>query len=167
MRAVGALTLAAFVGTIWAANYAVRHWESVPVGFGLHAPAGVYFAGLAFTLRDVTQRLLGRHAVVGAILLGAALSWHLGGQLAKASALAFLVSEAADFAVYTPLARRNWAGALALSNFVGLILDSYLFLTIAFGSTALLLGQIVGKSWATFAAVLVLLSAPRMRRALA
>ena len=34
------------------------------MGFGLMAPAGVYFAGLAFTFRDLTQEKLGRRAVV-------------------------------------------------------------------------------------------------------
>jgi hypothetical protein len=47
----------------------------VPVGFGLMAPAGVYAAGVAFTLRDVVQRALGRHAAVLAILAGAGASY--------------------------------------------------------------------------------------------
>ena len=40
----------------------------VVVGFGLMAPAGVYCAGLAFTLRDLIQERLGRRAVIIGIL---------------------------------------------------------------------------------------------------
>ena len=73
------------------------------------------------------------------------------GRLALASGVAFAVSESLDFAVYTPLERRGFARAVIASNAVGLVVDSVLFLTIAFGSTAFLWGQIVGKSWMTLA----------------
>ncbi|PDW00054.1 hypothetical protein CJ255_21180 [Candidatus Viridilinea mediisalina] len=89
--------------TIVAANLAITYLGIVPVGFGLMAPAGVYFAGLAFSLRDALHETLGRRWVVGAILLGALLSAVLSPQLALASGLAFLVSELADYAVYAPL----------------------------------------------------------------
>ena len=49
-----------YVATIFAANWAIAAFGVVPVGFGLMAPAGVYFAGLAFTFRDLTQEKLGR-----------------------------------------------------------------------------------------------------------
>jgi uncharacterized PurR-regulated membrane protein YhhQ (DUF165 family) len=143
--------------TIVAANWAIQRFGLVPVGFGLLAPAGVYFAGLAFTLRDLTQEALGRWWCVAAIVAGAALSFALGdGRIAAASGAAFLTSELADFAVYQPLRRRNWLGAVALSNTVGAVVDSALFLWLAFGSLAFLPGQVVGKSWVTLVAVIVL-----------
>ena len=37
---------------------------------------------------------------------------------------AFLLSELADFAVYTPLAERRWLTAVVASNIVGTIVDS-------------------------------------------
>src|SRR5215218_3036394 len=92
-----------YVATIFAANWAISTFGVVPVGFGLVAPAGVYFAGLAFTLRDLTQESLGRPWTVGAILVGAAISALISPQFAIASGLAFLVSETADYLVYTPL----------------------------------------------------------------
>jgi uncharacterized PurR-regulated membrane protein YhhQ (DUF165 family) len=76
--------------------------------------------------------------------------------------VAFLVSELADFAVYTPLHERTWVGAVVLSNTVGLLIDSWLFLTIAFGSLAFFWGQVVGKAWMTALAV-ALLAAWRWR----
>lgn len=146
----------AFVATVWLANWLIVHVGIVPVGFGLEAPAGVYVVGLAFTLRDLLHRLAGRGWVVCAILLGAALSYLVAPQFAFASAAAFLASELADLAVYTPLAERSWFGAIALSNTVGLAVDSALFLSLAFGSLAFFWGQVVGKGWMTLLAILLL-----------
>jgi uncharacterized PurR-regulated membrane protein YhhQ (DUF165 family) len=148
--------LIAYIGTIFAANWALTTFGLVPVGFGLLAPAGVYFAALALVLRDLTQRSLGRWAVLIAIGVGAVLSALLSPQLALASGAAFLLSELADFAVYTPLARRRFLIAVAASSAVGLVLDSALFLWLAFGSLTYLPGQVVGKTWAVLAAVAIL-----------
>ena len=156
---------AAYLATVVLANVAVVWWGIVPVGFGLYAPAGVYFAGLAFTLRDTTQDALGRRWVVGAILLGAALSALLSPALALASAAAFLVSEFADYAVYTPLRQRRWLTAVAASNVVGAVLDSVIFLWLAFGSLAFLPGQVLGKLLMTAFAV-VALAVARKRQTL-
>ena len=43
----------AFVATVGGANWALATFGIVPIGFGLSAPAGVYFAGIGFTLRDL------------------------------------------------------------------------------------------------------------------
>lgn len=127
--------IAAYVGTIVAANWAITRYGMVPVGFGLLAPAGVYLAGLAFTLRDIGQDLAGRAGVLAAIAVGAAVSIAVAPPaLAAASAVAFAPSELADMAVYTPLRERRWLLAVAASNAVGLVVDSVLFLAVAFGS---------------------------------
>jgi uncharacterized PurR-regulated membrane protein YhhQ (DUF165 family) len=148
--------LIAYIGTIVAANWAIGTFGLVPIGFGLLAPAGVYFVGLAFTLRDLTQERLGRSATLLAIAAGAALSTLLSPSLALASGTAFLLSELADFAVYTPLRRRRWLLAVAASNVVGLVVDSVLFLLLAFGSLDFLAGQVVGKADMTVLAVVIL-----------
>jgi len=160
-RAVGLAAAAAFVATVFAANWAINRFGIVSVGFGLHAPAAVYFAGLAFTLRDLVQRTLGKTAVVAAIVVGAVCSAFVSPSLAFASGCAFLVSELCDFAVYTPLARRRPIAAVAASNTVGAFVDSLIFLSLAFHSLALFWGQVVGKSWVTLATVLVLLALPQ------
>lgn len=72
-RTIGLITLAGYILTIFAANLAITTIGIVPVGFGLLAPAGVYFAGLAFSLRDALQETLGRRWTVGAIVAGALL----------------------------------------------------------------------------------------------
>lgn len=145
-----------YIATIFAANWALSTFGVVPVGFGLVAPAGVFFAGLALTFRDATQEQLGRGWVVAAIAVGALLSAVVSPQFAIASGTAFLVSELADFAVYTPLRERGWLRAVAASNVVGLIADSALFLWLAFGSLDFLAGQVVGKVEMTVLAVAVL-----------
>lgn len=149
--------LIGYVLTILAANWAIATFGLVPVGFGLLAPAGVYFAGLAFTLRDLTQDRLGKLPTVAAILVGASLSMLVSPtEIALASGLAFLTSEALDMAVYTPLRRRHWLGAVAASNVVGFVADSALFLWLAFGSLAFLPGQLLGKAWVTAVFVAIL-----------
>jgi hypothetical protein len=154
MRWAGLLAAAVYILTIVAANWAVNRFGAVPVGFGLVAPAGVYFAGVAFTVRDIVQETLGRHAVALAILVGAAVSYVVSsGRIAGASALAFLVSEGADFLVYTPLRSRAWLAAVVASNIVGAAVDSWLFLVVAFGSATFFWGQFVGKLWLTAATI--------------
>lgn len=158
------LLAAAYIGTIVAANWAVATYGVIPVGLGLLAPAGVLFAGLAFTLRDLLHEAAGIGWTIAAIFAGTAVSLAVAGPgLALAAGAAFLLSELADLAVYTPLRRRRWLLAVGLSNTVGLVVDSALFLWLAFGSLAFLPGQIVGKLWMTLAA-LVVLAAIRARR---
>ncbi len=81
-------------------------------------------------------------------MAGAALSGAVAPpQLLVASATAFLLSELADFAVYTPLQSRGLVLAVLASSVVGLVADSILFLWLAFGSLDYLAGQILGKLW--------------------
>lgn len=145
-----------YIATIFGANWAVSTFGFVPVGFGLVAPAGVYFVGAALTLRDLAQERVGTAPILLAILVGAGLSAFVSPQFALASGAAFLLSELADFAVYTPLRRRKWLLAIALSNTVGLLVDSALFLWLAFGSLDFIAGQVVGKAEMTVLAVVVL-----------
>lgn len=153
MRRIGYLAALAYGGTIVMANWAVQRYGVVPVGFGLMAPAAVYFVGLAFTLRDLVQEALGRAVVVGCVLVGAAVSALVAPTFALASAVAFLVSELSDLAVYTPLRRRHWLGAVVASNVVGAVVDSIVFLWLAFHSLEFFSGQVVGKLWMTLLAV--------------
>jgi uncharacterized PurR-regulated membrane protein YhhQ (DUF165 family) len=124
-------------------------------GFGLMAPSGVLMIGIALVLRDLVQRRLGVLYSASAVVFGAILSSMFAPpSLVLASGVAFLVSELADLAVYTPLARRRLILAVVVSGMVGLLVDSVIFLWLAFGSLEFLLGQVVGKAW------MVLLSIP-------
>ena len=145
--------LAAYVASIVAANWLLQTVGVVPV-LGLAVPAGTFAAGFAFTLRDLTQERLGRGWSVAAIALGTAVSALVSPALALASCLAFSVSEGLDFLAYQPLRERRPLLAVTLSNTVGLVADSVLFLALAFGSLEYLPGQVAGKAAATAAAVI-------------
>ena len=156
-RAEGVLALIGFGLCIPAANWLIGHAGTVcvpngpclvPVAPGLMAPSGVLMIGLALVLRDLVQRRLGLGFAAGAVLAGAALSAFLAPpSLVLASAVAFLLSEFADLAVYTPLQKRGLVLAVAASGAVGLLVDSVAFLWLAFGSLEFLAGQVVGKAW--------------------
>jgi hypothetical protein len=153
---------AIFFGCIVGANWALSRFGFVALlGVGPMVPAGVYFAGLAFGARDALHEAGGRRVVVTAILAGAALSWFIEPTFAVASGAAFLVSEFADFAVYEPLRRRRWVAAVAASNVVGSVIDSLLFLWIAFGATAGWFDLTVGKVLMIVPAVLIVWVARR------
>lgn len=134
-----------FVATVFFANWAIEQWGIVPVGFGLEAPAGVYVVGAAFTMRDALHEVAGRVWVVAAIALGALASAVVSPTFAVASAVAFLVSEYADLAVYAPLRERQLVIAVVLSGAVGACIDSAVFLWLAFGSLEFWPGQVVAK----------------------
>jgi uncharacterized PurR-regulated membrane protein YhhQ (DUF165 family) len=165
-RTIGLLAAGAYVGAVLAANWATAHLGFIPVGFGLTAIAGTYAAGATFILRDFVQDTLGRRVVLAAIVVGAVLSAAVSPtQLALASGITFLLSEAADFAVYTPLRSRGWARAVLASNTVGFVFDSFLFLWLAgFPIASTVTGQIVGKAWATVLPVAAVAAYRAMRR---
>jgi uncharacterized PurR-regulated membrane protein YhhQ (DUF165 family) len=159
----GAIFLVLFCLTIPAANWMIGHVGTlcvpngpclIPVAPAIMAPSGVLMIGAALVLRDLVQRRLGVEFGIGAIVVGAAISAALApAALVIASAAAFLLSEFADFAVYTPLARRRLVLAVLASSLAGLVVDSIVFLWLAFGSLEFLLGQIIGKAWMVLLAV--------------
>jgi uncharacterized PurR-regulated membrane protein YhhQ (DUF165 family) len=129
---IGILAAITFVACIVAANYVTTRYGLVPVGFGLTATAGTYFAGLTFVLRDTVQDSWGKAATMGLIVFGAAVSYLVSDPfIALASGVAFLASETADLAVYTPLRKRGYLRAAIASNVVGAVVDTALFLWIA------------------------------------
>lgn len=166
-KALGAAALsAAFLACIIAANYVTSRYGMVPVGFGLIATAGTYFAGVTFILRDALQDRAGKAWTLAVIAAGALLSFLAGDAfIALASAAAFVLSELSDLAIYTPLRRRGYVRAALASNIVGALVDTVVFLTIAgFPVMAALPGQMVGKLAVTAAAVLAVLIFRTSRR---
>jgi queuosine precursor transporter len=122
----------------------------IPVGFGLMAPSGVLMIGLALVMRDWLQELTNWKWSAVAVVAGSILSWLVADPfIAVASALAFLVAELFDLAVYTPLRKKGKHIAVLASGLVGAIIDSSLFVYIAFGSFEFSAGNTVGKLYAT------------------
>jgi uncharacterized PurR-regulated membrane protein YhhQ (DUF165 family) len=154
-RGTGWIALALFVGTIPFANWLLDRYGVVDF-LGLAMPAAVFAIGAALIFRDVAHRALGRWWVLAGIALGAVLSLLIAPAFALASAGAFTAGELADLAVYEPLEERGWTVAMVCSNIVGAAVDSWLFLTLAFGSLTFFWGQMVGKLSMTVLAVALL-----------
>jgi hypothetical protein len=158
MIATPALALA-FLATIPAANWLIGNVGTtcvpngpclIPVAPGLMAPSGVLLIGAALALRDALHERVPRWMVVALIGLGAALSATFSpSALAVASAVAFLLSELADYAVYDRLRRNGMALAVVASGIAGAVLDSILFSWLAFGTVKWSAGLILAKLYAS------------------
>lgn len=108
-------------------------------------------------LRDAIQMVAGWRWGLIAIGIGAVVSYLLSSPfIVMASVASFVLSELADFAVYTPLAQKRLTLALIASGFVGAIIDSAAFLLIAFGSIDFIGGQILGKLYAVVIASVII-----------
>ncbi len=155
------LLSAGFLATIPAANWMVGHIGTVcppdspclvPVWPWpeVLAPSGSVVIGVALVLRNILQQTASRVWILGCILLGAALSGLVApAALTLASATSFLFSEMTDWAVYSPLRRRNLAGSILAAGSAGAVVDASLFVTSAFGGQLSLIGgQVIAKVWA-------------------
>jgi len=156
MKHIKHLALILYLATIPAANWFINHVghqsfpggpHTIPVGFGFQAPSGVLLIGVALFTRDYVQEEFGKRRTLEAITAGMVISYFVNPAVAFASAVAFLVGELTDFAVYTKIKERSIALAVIYSGVTGGITDSFLFLYIAFGSTRYWQGQVIGKTW--------------------
>lgn len=156
---LGVVGIIIMLGSLLLANWATTAFGFIPVGFGVDATAGTLIVGVSLAARDLIQDTIGRWAVVGVIVVGSLMSFAISApEIAVASAAAFLFAELADFAAYTPIRAKSkfgdkrWAVAVVVSNFIGALADTVIFLWIAFGAASVIPaipGQLVGKAWAT------------------
>lgn len=145
---------AAFVSLAVLANWLASRFTITVPFTALVAPAGVLCIGAAFVLRDWLQQLAGCGWSVAAIpvagaasyLIGEAAGWTSLRKIAVASLVAFVASETLEVVVFTPLRRRSLSAGVLASGIAGNALDSWLFLTLAFGSTAYFWGNFTGKA---------------------
>jgi queuosine precursor transporter len=152
MRTYAPLAVA-FTGLVVLANWlASKYLITVPLT-DLVAPAGVLAIGAVLVLRDWIQALHGLWKSLPLVyaaglisyVVGIAAGWTSLQKIALASVIAFTVSETVEALVFTPLRRRHLSLGVLLSGFAGNALDSWIFLSIAFGSLAFFWGQFVGK----------------------
>lgn len=124
--------MAGYIGSILLANLLTSWIGLVPIGAGLYVTAGTFAAGLALVLRDGIQETWTRDAVLTAILAGTALSYVIADHaIAAASAVAFLASEAIDWAIYSNWRSRSKPAAVIASSVIAAPFDTVLFLAIA------------------------------------
>lgn len=156
-----ALVVLLFLLSIVAANVAVSELRPVHVGFGLIAPAGVYFVALTLALRDLVQRFSGPLGLCVAGVGGVALSFVLAdSQVVWASVAAFVVSFLIDTLIFT-LVWNRWSEwrydlsrstvmvcAVLFSGLISLVPDTLVFLYLS-GLEQFIPGQLLGKTYGT------------------
>lgn len=160
-KVLGLLALLGFVACVVLANWLVDVLGVIPVGLGLHAPAGVLVVGASFILRDYVQDYLSPGVIPFAIIAGAWVSVFVASpDLGQASLVAFMLSETTDFLIYSSLWGISWGIAVIASSAGAIAIDSMVFLSLAeslgLNRHDYLWGQMWGKSIATLLAVAVM-----------
>lgn len=118
---------AAYVAFIVAVNWGFSVVPLVDMWTGEKWPPMSLAVGLVFVLRDFAQREIG-HKVWFAMGAAGILSYLMADPfVALASIVAFVISEAADWAIYT-FTKKPFAQRILLSSLVSTPLDSAVFL---------------------------------------
>ncbi|HSR55313.1 MAG TPA: VUT family protein [Alphaproteobacteria bacterium] len=116
-----------YIALIVAVNWGFTVVPLVKMPGGEMWPPMSLVVGFIFVVRDFAQREVG-HKVLIAMGIGAVLSYVMAGpHVALASAAAFLVSELADWLVYT-VTRRPFSQRILFSSLIGTPIDSVVFL---------------------------------------
>lgn len=130
---------AAYIALIVAVNYGFSVVPMISVMGEMFPPMSLV-VGLIFVARDYAQREIG-HWVIVAMLVAGVLSYFMASPfVALASVTAFLVSEFADWAVYS-WTKRPFRDRVVLSSCLGTPIDSAVFLAMigAFSPLAVVL----------------------------
>ena len=118
-----------YVALIVAVNYGFTVAPMVALHGGEMWPPISLAVGFVFIARDYAQREIG-HRVIIAMLAAGILSYVMASPfVAVASVAAFLISEFADWAVYS-FTGRSFARRVLLSSAVGTPIDSAVFLAL-------------------------------------
>ena len=118
-----------YVGLIVLVNFGFSVVPLLEISGGEKWPPMSLVVGFIFVARDFAQREIG-HRVIIAMLIAAALSYVMADPfVAVASLAAFLISEFADWAVYS-FTGRSFRQRVLISSAAGTPLDSIVFLGI-------------------------------------
>jgi uncharacterized PurR-regulated membrane protein YhhQ (DUF165 family) len=116
-----------YIALVVLVNWAFTVVPLVKLPGGTMWPPVALLVGFVFVARDFAQREID-HYVLVAMAIGLGLSYFMAGpEVAKASAAAFLVSELADWAVYS-FTRRPLSERIIYSSIIGTPIDSVVFL---------------------------------------
>ncbi|WP_260479327.1 VUT family protein [Kibdelosporangium aridum] len=163
---IGVLVMTGHLFSVVAAIVASVHWPPLMIG-GLVVPAGTLFAGASLTRprpaarRARCTRSGDRHPGWRRPVRPGGLAADRDGQCRGVHRL----RTGGRGRLYTRLRRQSRLGAVAVSNAVGLVVDSGLFVPLAFGTAAAVPGQIVGKTTATILTLAALRATTMVRRA--
>ncbi|MCG8510607.1 MAG: VUT family protein, partial [Rhodospirillales bacterium] len=134
-----------YIALIVLVNHAFTVVPLVELPDGTMWPPVSLLVGFVFVARDFAQREIG-HRVLGAMLVGVVISYFMADPfVAIASAAAFLVSELADWAVYS-FTKRPLSQRILYSSVIGAPIDSVVFLGgVGILSTAGVIAMTVSK----------------------
>jgi hypothetical protein len=129
-----AALVAVFLAAIVVANLTLTHWGPSAI-----IPNAFFLIGLDLVTRDRIADLTGTKRwqfMLPLIAVGGALSYWLNrdaAQIALASVVAFSCAELGEAVFYHFLRKRPWIERAPKAATVGAVIDSLLFITIAFG----------------------------------
>jgi uncharacterized PurR-regulated membrane protein YhhQ (DUF165 family) len=119
---------ALYIALIALVNWAFVVMSPVQLPGEVIWPPMTIFVGFVFVVRDFAQREIG-HYVLAAMGVGVALSYFMAGpDVAVASAIAFLISEMADWAVYS-FSARPLSQRVIWSSVISTPIDTFVFLS--------------------------------------
>ena len=106
---------------------------------------GAFSYPLAFFVTDLTNRQFGpkaaRIVVFSGFVLGVALSIYLATpRIAVASGCAFLIAQFLDISIFNRLRQSTWWKAPFISSFLGSVIDTAIFFSLAFAAMFVFLG---------------------------
>lgn len=118
---------AGYIGAVLVANLGFTYLPMIPLPGGeMFAPMSL-LVGFVFVLRDFAQREIG-HKVIAAMAAGVLASYLLADPfVAIASATAFAISEAVDWAIYT-YTRKPLKQRILISSAISTPVDSAAFM---------------------------------------
>jgi len=122
------LNTAIYIALIVLVNWAFTVVPLVKLPDGTMWPPVALIVGFVFVARDFAQREVG-HYVLAAMAIGVAISYFMNPQVAMASAAAFLISELADWAVYS-FTKRPLSQRILFSSILGTPVDTVIFLSL-------------------------------------
>ncbi len=116
-----------YIALIVFVNWTFEVFPPIDLPGGEKWPPAAVVTGLIFVARDFAQREIG-HRVILAMLLAGAISYVMAGPVvAGASVAAFLISEFADWMIYS-FTGRKFSERILISSAVSTPLDSFVFL---------------------------------------
>ena len=116
-----------YIALVVLVNWAFTVVPLVKLPGGTMWPPVALLVGFVFVARDFAQREIS-HYVLMAMAIGLGLSYFMAGpEVAIGSAAAFLISELADWAVYS-FTRRPLSERILYSSIIGTPIDSVVFL---------------------------------------
>lgn len=121
-----ALPVLAYIASVVVLNIGFSYVPLIETPFGMLSPMAL-LAGAVFVLRDFAQRKAG-HNVLYAMVIATVFSYVLADPyVATVSAIAFAVSEIADYLIYS-LTRKPFHQRILISSFISTPVDTAVFL---------------------------------------